>query len=1595
MSITITDVDGLQAMNDDKTEDYVLGNNIDASDTATWNANNGFIPIGNHTTPFTGTFNGAGYTISDLYIERSGANYIGLFGEINGATIQNVTLASPTITGDAYTGALVGFDYSTSTISNCIIFGGSVTGDAANANDIGGLIGHADSSVISDCYTTCTVFGDNNAIGGIVGSVADATFEDCYATGAVSGNTTDSTGVGGFVGEDGGGGTFTSCYATGAITGYDSVGGFAGEASDSTITSCYATGAITGIYRDIGGFIGETDNSGTLTISKCYSTGAVSAHVSSGYNAVGGFIGIGGTDVTIANCYSRSAVDGGSADAVAGFAGDPDNATYTNCYSTGAVTNGDDDVGGFSGYLDKDATVTSCYWDTETSGQATSSYGTGKTTVQMNYQLTFSGWDFATIWAIDASHNNNYPYLGVGGVIGRCYTISDLFDEKGRVPKGARVLAYRSDTHELIKEGTIDANGNATICGLPLDTDVSFHVTWGGATSGENNRWFYSDISGVVEGGTGSSTASGSATNLGLGTGDSPQFAGVNVGHASDTTIARESAGRISVEGNVLVRPASFVVAANDAPLQVKKQADYVCDATDDHVQIQAAIDALPAEGGSVLLSQGTFNIESAITLDSYQTLRGYGRSTILTTTTADLDIITATGSNGSEKVGILIADLCIDGDAGSAANDTGIVWTYVDDSKILNIWVQDCAENGIKLSTSDHNTIANNWIESCAVDGMYLVTSTYNTFANNNASGNTSGGIDLDTSSHYNTICYNVCEGNTIEGIYLNASEHNTISGNNCEGNGESGIILTNSADNNTVLANVCKGGSEYGIYVDGSDHNTVWGNICNGYTLNGIFVEGSSYCSISINICNGNDRLGIYVYQANHNIIIGNSLTENSQGADNTYDDINIEDSDYNTIQGNLCRAGGETNKPKYGINVADASSDANKVINNDLYDDGFGTAPFNDSGTGTIYLEPEDTRDFLKYFGDRTILTGGGITATSPADGTVAVATCTAQCKETDSDTADGVFFSYAGTTGVSLTDVTANLLYLDYNAGTPQVVVATSVATYGFKQDHILLGAVFRNGNDVHIVDSDRLGIQLANRAHITRVEEGAQRTSGMATTVTGTRNLTIDSGILHLGLIRQATLAYDTSRTGTADQDELNKLHDADSDFTTGDVGKHVHNVTDDIYGEVTAFVDSGELTLLADTFPDGNEAYTLDHWTYWYYDGDLGTPAWVQVKGSTQISNTQYNAVATGLANLTANKYGVHWVYMDFSGHPHIVYGQGDYTANQAEEATVPASLPNVTLGFSVIIAKIICQQGTDTLTITYPWTTVFTSSLATDHGSLAGLADDDHSQYLLVADLENPPTEDESTKAPTSEWAFDHNAAVLSTTVHDNDNWFSGYSAETIAGLPSHAKCPTLTAISDPSSMLTVADWYGASGAYRQSDADSDATHIRDDDANFPDSIEYSIVKWASNAAGDTNTGIGVIYTPASTEVVIKKCSGVNFAGSYYYWIKHSEIIIPVTGLYLVTGGVLFLPAEVDKNFQVRIYTFSGTGAIAQVASGDLGSPLATYSQPIGSWLIPLTATHSLFFLANHNGTEGTPTLYYGAPSHSPLAIFLLKQTA
>ena len=100
-----------------------------------------------------------------------------------------------------------------------------------------------------------------------------------------------------------------------------------------------------------------------------------------------------------------------------------------------------------------------------------------------------------------------------------------------------------------------------------------------------------------------------------------------------------------------------------------------------------------------------------------------------------------------------------------------------------------------------------------------------------------------------------------------------------------------------------------------------------------------------------------------------------------------------------------------------------------------------------------------------------------------------------------------------------------------------------------------------------------------------------------TTVANQVAYTLDAKFLKLYLRDRSNRFYVRYRPtiviGAADSDEANKLHDADGAFTAAMVGATVWNVTDETYTTVSAFVDSGELTLTDDIMVDGDETYII------------------------------------------------------------------------------------------------------------------------------------------------------------------------------------------------------------------------------------------------------------------------------------------------------------------------------------------------------------------------------------------------------------------
>lgn len=389
---------------------YTMVNDIDASATASWNDDGtdtdvleGFRPIGlgdpnqwPNAQSFSGIFNGNWHKIVGLTINRPDMDEVGLFGYVgSGATIGGLFLEGGSTTGRGGVGRLAGHVYHAS------IFSCGAMGPVTGRGGLGGLIGGTTGAVIVDTYAHGDVTGRDQSVGGLIGSTYDerdgpSAVVDSHATGSVTGDYE----VGGLVGFS----YFTrfsNCYATGPAAGlnptYGNVGGFLGFDVDGTITNCHATGAASGAHQ-VGGLVGC--NSAPTVDS--YATGAVTASV----DRVGGLAGF--TLAEVRDCYATGPVAGPSQ--VGGLLGHNESDIVTRCYSAGAVTAQTTyRVGGLVG--EDWGTVTSSYWNSETSGQATSDGGAGRSTAQMKEQATFAGWDFSSVWSIDANSNGGYPYL--------------------------------------------------------------------------------------------------------------------------------------------------------------------------------------------------------------------------------------------------------------------------------------------------------------------------------------------------------------------------------------------------------------------------------------------------------------------------------------------------------------------------------------------------------------------------------------------------------------------------------------------------------------------------------------------------------------------------------------------------------------------------------------------------------------------------------------------------------------------------------------------------------------------------------------------------------------------------------------------------------------------------------------------------------------------------------------------------------------------------------------------------------------------------------------------------------------------------------
>ena len=434
---------------------YVLGQDIDLNHSILSNydfnwgysSTYGWTPIGFQTNVFTGSLDGNGYKIKNLYINRPtnyNGEYLGLFGYLGGAnpTIKNLELVDADITGYGYVGGLVGVSPNN---VNSIIDNITVTNIKLNSNNLtaGGIIGANYRGVLQNSTSTGNINGVM-VVGGLVGSTGQySSIINSDSNASVSGTEI----IGGLVGMAGG--AILNSYFEGDVSGDEYIGGISGKVTTGDINQSYFNGTVTG-DTVVGGISGDSGKDGFIFSSYCTNSATINGQTKvggivgriyigqidliikdsnfsgtvNGISDVGGLLGYGkalnsGSGVQIietSNLLTDGIVIGDYN--VGGVIGSSESTNVDRCKSNGSIV-GKNNVGGIIGY-NSSQIKNSSFSGTITSSGSGNNFG-GIAGINESHYL-FNNYSKGNVNA--GSNVNN-----VGGLVGQCkYAASNIYN---------------------------------------------------------------------------------------------------------------------------------------------------------------------------------------------------------------------------------------------------------------------------------------------------------------------------------------------------------------------------------------------------------------------------------------------------------------------------------------------------------------------------------------------------------------------------------------------------------------------------------------------------------------------------------------------------------------------------------------------------------------------------------------------------------------------------------------------------------------------------------------------------------------------------------------------------------------------------------------------------------------------------------------------------------------------------------------------------------------------------------------------------------------------------------------------------------------
>lgn len=368
------------------------------------------------------------------------------------------------------------------------------------------------------------------------------------------------------------------------------------------------------------------------------------------------------------------------------------------------------------------------------------------------------------------------------------------------------------------------------------------------------------------------------------------------------------------------VREATAIVAASNSVH--KNEADYVCDGTDDQVEIQSAIDSLPTTGGSVYLMEGRYNINGQITITKDNvTILGSGQGSWLR-------LIDGYNANFTmfhiqDKNHVKISGLKLDGNrSNNTSGSMSAVRIY--DSHICTIdncyihsWRDCCIKTGRVSTRPTKGFIFNNHIGDCGDGSMNtcILVREANEFVIQGNNLHTAGRLIYLSMSDKTMICNNTFYGTATRGIVLDESSRTTISNNCFEnvddalGTGTGGYVRFNDlVFSNNICYNLWGG-----LCLLGDIANACRSLVCEGNT----FIDINMY---GIRLTNGSDC-----------IIANNTFKNIGLGNNNSYDAVELNHVVRSVIANNTVSSYNVTNIIRYGVNENTSDCNYNEVIGN----------------------------------------------------------------------------------------------------------------------------------------------------------------------------------------------------------------------------------------------------------------------------------------------------------------------------------------------------------------------------------------------------------------------------------------------------------------------------------------------------------------------------------------------------------------------------------------------------------------------------------------------------------------------------------------